>query len=102
MIITDKERRKLERMRKPVSQINRSYGPYQLGQYLIARLLGDGKAKSMEDLKEFVELCALETIEDLDKWFDSSTPKGKGKTKSKGKTAKQKTELDNIDETDCL
>lgn len=99
MIITDKERRKLERMRKPVANINRLYGPYQLGQYLVARLIGDGKAKSMEDLKDFVELCAMETIEDLDKWFETPKTKSKGKTKSK---AKQKSELDNISELDCL
>lgn len=100
MIVTDKERRKLARMRKPVASINRLYGPFQLGQYLVARLIGDGKAKSMEDLKDFVELCAMETIEDLDKWFE--TPKTKSKGKSAKSKAKQKSELDNITESDCL
>lgn len=100
MIITDKERRKLARMRKPVAKINRLYGPYQLGQYLVARLIGDGKAKNMEDLKSFIELCALETIEDLDQWFESPEPNRKGKSaKSK---AKQETKEPEVSESDLL
>lgn len=91
--MTDEERqqRKLRRMRKPVSEVPRSYGPYQMGQYLVARLLADGKAKSIKDLQAFIALCAHETIEDLDQWLE-----GGGtieKTKSEPTTTKQRKKL---------
>jgi hypothetical protein len=83
----EKQARKLRRMRKPVSEVPRSYGPYQMGQYLIARLLADGKAKSIKDLQDFIKLCAVETIEDLDNWFQGSGTIEK--TKSEPTTIKQ-------------
>jgi hypothetical protein len=87
----EKQQRKLRRMRKTVAEVPRSYGPYQMGQYLIARLLADGKAKSIKDLKDFIALCAVETIEDLDQWFE-----GDGtleKSESAKPTTKQRKKL---------
>lgn len=74
--------KRLAKMRKPVEKISKLYGPAQLAQYLVAKLVSGNEVKSMDEIFEFIETVAIATIEDLSDYL------GETKSETSAKTSK--------------
>lgn len=83
---------RLQNMRRPVARIHRSYGAAQLAQYLVARLCADRVVDNMDDIKSFVELVALQTVEDLGEWIECNPVESVGVSN----------DIEDVNEENCL